>query len=1043
MRKLIRTALMTFIAAVMCLIVFSETSARAEAGKYYILISVEDLSSDGAYDSCNNSKGYIMIKTRKQNGETGQTLYAKVKAGEWDQKNSTIWYWVGEDNNSNRAFTGAVTRNTTAYDGFPTEIRFVKDNTNENSTNWMTNDNGTYTSKEKFTVWVAGAPDTNGNTPEKAHYHEVQSWTETTMANGHSWSDQKVIEQSKYPVCSYCSEITGPDSIRVPEWEEAFYLDYSFSATPYDQYDSEWHGRLEYGIRDRIKGKMSFTDRYSGILRVEASDKEYVREPPGDFTTEVYVSAGIHELKSKSILVLLPRLWVYWYNDGAVFSKKQVVLGTIVNHPTRIPERAPNASQHYVFTGWGSGVDNIEEPVVVEAQYHSNYRGENHTLETNDSCTRKTCSVCGYETGATLSDGLDGQGTQNEPWQITGADDWNLVCRHVAAGGDLSGKYIRLNTDLTVGTVILGEGEKPFTGNFNGNGHTITLTMDSTGECRAPFGFIRNATIRNVKTTGENRGGNHCSGLIGKAEGTNLIENCDVGAAVQCTGTHCGGILGHGTTSGTTIRGCVFRGSISGATHAGTIWGWSDSGANPVIEYCLDLSSSIFSIGLGDSANGETVTNVYYACETKQAGSARIWTNRGKMIRTLSAEEGISFGAAAGTYDVSGITRYGTLLAYNGYYYAGEGDVIVIPGAGITGGILRASAGGEEIPLYRYDWGYLLEMPGADVMVSLEVPEMAIKGLSTTEPLTVYMLPADYDGELCFISANEGSAYIENYADVQAAAGDTIHWYAAQISEGEQVSVIAAESPAGPQECWLWEQSTPSEPSEVQMRLTATCGNFTDSVDFTIRYVAVDPAEYEGAWIGPAEVKVQTGEQFIVSYGMPAADPDPDTAAPYLSMSRECFSGDDSILSWNWSGDYPVFSVSRPGNYTMGMAITYRNISFVKTIRVDVTNADGVIPAENYTAATGDMLLLPGELNEIGDEAFMNTAEEIVCIPYGCEKIGARAFAGATHLKEILIPTTVTKIDGTAFDGCGAVYVICITDEVRDYATAHGLIPVQ
>ena len=178
-----------------------------------------------------------------------------------------------------------------------------------------------------------------------------------------------------------------------------------------------------------------------------------------------------------------------------------------------------------------------------------------------------------------------------------------------------------LATDITVGNGdIVGTSEKPFTGTFDGAGHTITCDIDYTsGDYAAPFRYINGARIKNVKVAGAVNGKNHCAGLVGSADGTNLIEHCEVAATVTCTGTHCGGILGHGQLSTTTISNCLFSGSISGATGCtGIFYGWASSGATQTVNYCLANGTS-YSGGSVDLIQGESTTKNCVNCFKNEA----------------------------------------------------------------------------------------------------------------------------------------------------------------------------------------------------------------------------------------------------------------------------------------------------------------------------------------------------------------------------------------------------------------------------------------
>jgi hypothetical protein len=193
-----------------------------------------------------------------------------------------------------------------------------------------------------------------------------------------------------------------------------------------------------------------------------------------------------------------------------------------------------------------------------------------------------------------------------------------------------------LATDITVGNGdIVGTSEKPFTGTFDGAGHTITCNIDLTAAGAAPFQYIKDAHIKNVKMTGTVNGVNHCAGLVGSADGTNLIEHCEVAAIVTCTGTHCGGILGHGQLSSTAINNCLFSGSISGATsYTGIIYGWADGGTQ-TINNCL--ANGEYSGGSIDMMLGSGAKNSVDCFKNEAVGSFGNLMSTAKDIDELIA----------------------------------------------------------------------------------------------------------------------------------------------------------------------------------------------------------------------------------------------------------------------------------------------------------------------------------------------------------------------------------------------------------------------
>ena len=83
--------------------------------------------------------------------------------------------------------------------------------------------------------------------------------------------------------------------------------------------------------------------------------------------------------------------------------------------------------------------------------------------------------------------------------------------------------------------------------------------------------------------------------------------------------------------------------------------------------------------------------------------------------------------------------------------------------------------------------------------------------------------------------------------------------------------------------------------------------------------------------------------------------------------------------------------------------------------------------------------VLPIDLKSIDNEAFISCSFGCVQIPFGCIKIGDKAFAESTRLKAIYIPSSVTIIAADAFAGVTKDLLIigASGSEAEDFAKAH------
>ena len=139
-------------------------------GYYYIKVTAHD-TDKWDKDSCANSAGYMVVPTKKQDGSAGPTWSSAVTKNQWDSDGGT---WTYYDNST--------------LGGFPDHLRKVQTNS-ATATNWIKNNNGTWTSNIEFKIYVSK----NGN-----DWTEVLSYSEDTSAGG-SWSYTTAVSSDKFP----------------------------------------------------------------------------------------------------------------------------------------------------------------------------------------------------------------------------------------------------------------------------------------------------------------------------------------------------------------------------------------------------------------------------------------------------------------------------------------------------------------------------------------------------------------------------------------------------------------------------------------------------------------------------------------------------------------------------------------------------------------------------------------------------------------------------------------------------------------------------
>ena len=193
----------------------------------------------------------------------------------------------------------------------------------------------------------------------------------------------------------------------------------------------------------------------------------------------------------------------------------------------------------------------------------------------------------------------NGEGTESSPYLIESAEHLAFLSYIVNKGIDTHGLYFTLTTDIDLNGgedqpwYPIGMGNRwfdddgcdrsfdptfnidnAFSGNFDGNGHTIYNLYGDGLDYAGLFGRVNNrhdegTTIENVIIENGYVNGRCCGGIVGECEGIVYIANCLNNAEIIGTDA-AGGIVGRG---GKAIRNCSNSGHISGSLFSGGIAG--------------------------------------------------------------------------------------------------------------------------------------------------------------------------------------------------------------------------------------------------------------------------------------------------------------------------------------------------------------------------------------------------------------------------------------------------------------------------------------
>lgn len=208
-----------------------------------------------------------------------------------------------------------------------------------------------------------------------------------------------------------------------------------------------------------------------------------------------------------------------------------------------------------------------------------------------------------------------GSGTAEDPYQIKTAKHLESISKALNA-------YFVLTADIDLSSYLnandsgwdpIGKSETPFTGNFDGQGHTIKglwINRSTTNDVGF-FGYVKNATIANIRIEiGQKgiNGGSFTGGLCGYIYDSK-IQRCSVQGTV--TGNeHIGGICGY-SSYGSSFSECYTSGAIYAYFPAGIL----GTGASSTEIFNCYSTADLFSTAKLCYAisNYGKITKCYYA----------------------------------------------------------------------------------------------------------------------------------------------------------------------------------------------------------------------------------------------------------------------------------------------------------------------------------------------------------------------------------------------------------------------------------------------
>ena len=309
--------------------------------------------------------------------------------------------------------------------------------------------------------------------------------------------------------------------------------------------------------------------------------------------TKLYVDASANTLSKKFTAIGNKTYHLYPTSNTVTMATYYEIVGnnTITPAPTSVDYdgEALTAGRDYTI-GYIAEGSNVEtESISLAGQYTMVIHG------IGDYSGTKTQTILV----------IQGDGSEEHPYEIATESDWNLLAQEVNAGTTFSEKFFKLTANIGISTMV-GNSTYSFAGTFDGHGHTITVTIGSeqsrfSENYVAPFRYVNGATITNLHTAGTiYTSKQFAAGIAGYVIGNATFEGCHsnvtINSSVNGDGTH-GGLVARiqGTNVTISIKDSYFDGSILGtSTHSvGGLVGWIEDGQKVDFTNCLFNPQSI------------------------------------------------------------------------------------------------------------------------------------------------------------------------------------------------------------------------------------------------------------------------------------------------------------------------------------------------------------------------------------------------------------------------------------------------------------------
>ncbi|MGI6028899.1 MAG: InlB B-repeat-containing protein [Candidatus Heteroscillospira sp.] len=279
----------------------------------------------------------------------------------------------------------------------------------------------------------------------------------------------------------------------------------------------------------------------------------------------------------------------------------------------------------------------------------------------------------------TKQDAFSG-GTESNPYVITTYEELKQLSANVVEGFGYGGSYFRLGEDIEIEdadwsgigyikvqsknqlTEMPESGTVPFNGNFDGDGHTITLHPEQTVSVFGAIGSMGEVT--NLKVSGELEADKrHERGVFGGIAGAHfgLIDSCSVELTAGEDSETYGNVSGYGGG----IVGALGKGTIQNCTAKVELYKVSDEGIGGFQGACGGIVGYVVR-GYTQYCTVQAGSHIYNGSGYGGGGIAGTMTSdlsfagEPSSITGCVVEQGVT---VAGSGGIGGIAGWGSLIS--------------------------------------------------------------------------------------------------------------------------------------------------------------------------------------------------------------------------------------------------------------------------------------------------------------------------------------------------------------------------------------------